>query len=430
MSLLGYPKYKDSGVRWMGHVPQHWVISQSRRLFALRNERAVAGDKQLTASQEHGVIYQDEFIRLEGRRVVEVIKGADILKHVEPNDFVISMRSFQGGIEWCRQGGCISSAYVMLVPGARVHAPFFVYLLKSKSYIQALQTTTNLVRDGQALRYDNFAQVPLPVVPIDEQTAVAAFLDRETAKIDGLVAEQERLIELLKEKRQAVISHAVTKGLNPDVPMEDSGVEWLGEIPAHWTVRKLSHVFRAGKGKNGQMLTKEFCAEHAGDHPVYSGQTDNDGVMGTWDQFEFDFGERGVLFSTTVGAKAMHLRHLFGRFSLSQNCMIIWATSDACETRFSYYHFQPLFRFQRALIPDHMQASFRIEDLYGYRVALPPCEEQREVYRFLDRETGRFDTLTADAQRAIELLQERRAALISAAVTGQIDVREVAGRAA
>jgi len=429
VSLPRYPKYKDSAVPWIGLVPEHWVISQSRRLFALRYERAVATDKQLTASQEHGVIYQDDFIRLEGRRVVEVIKGADILKHVEPNDFVISMRSFQGGIEWSRHRGCISSAYVMLVPGKLIHAPFFAYLLKSKSYIQALQTTTNLVRDGQALRYDNFAQVPLPVVPIDEQTAIVAFLDRETVKIDALVAEQERLIELLKEKRQAVISHAVTKGVNPDVPMTESGIEWLGEIPAHWTVRKLSHLFRAGKGKNGQMLTKEFCAEHEGDYPVYSGQTENDGVMGTWDHFEFDFGDHGVLFSTTVGAKAMHLRHLFGRFSLSQNCMIIWATSTVCETRFFYYHLQPLFLFQRALIPEHMQASFRIEDLYGYRLALPPYDEQQDIYRFLDRETARFDDLTAEAQRTIELLQERRTALISAAVTGQIDVRETAGRA-
>ena len=119
----------------------------------------------------------------------------------------------------------------------------------------------------------------------------------------------------------------------------------------------------------------------------------------------------------------MHLRQLFGRFSLSQNCMIIWPTSDACDTRFFYYHFQPLFQFQRALIPEHMQASFRIEDLYGYRIAVPPREEQFAIVTFLDSETAKFDTLTAEAQRAIDLLQERRTALISAAVTGQIDVR-------
>ena len=201
---------KPSGIEWLGDVPEHWGIGQSRRLFAFRNERALDTDKQLTASQVHGVIYQDDFIRLEGRRVVEVIKGADILKHVEPNDFVISMRSFQGGIEWCQVRGCISSAYVMLTPCDRIHAPFFQYVLKSQSYIQALQTTSNLVRDGQALRYDNFTQVDLPLVPLHEQTEIAAFLDTELAKFDTLTTEAQRAIALLAERRTALISAAVT----------------------------------------------------------------------------------------------------------------------------------------------------------------------------------------------------------------------------
>ncbi len=269
-------------------------------------------------------------------------------------------------------------------------------------------------------------QILVIVPPLSEQTRIAEFLDWETAKIDGLVAEQRRLMELLKEKRQAVISHTVTRGLNPKAPLKPSGIEWLGDVPAHWEIRKMSHFFRAGKGKNGQILTKEFCGANPGDYPVYSGQTENDGVMGTWDQFEFDFAEKGVLFSTTVGAKAMHLRQLFGRFSLSQNCMIIWTTSDRCETRFFYYHFQPLFQFERSLIPEHMQASFRVEDLYGYKVAIPPREEQKAIIARLDTETAKLDTLTAEAQRAIDLLQERRTALISAAVTGQIDMRPLA----
>ena len=426
MSLPRYPDYRDSGVSWLGEVPRHWCVGQSRRLFRLRNERALESDKQLTASQEHGVIFQDEFVLREGRRVVEVIKGADILKHVEPNDFVISMRSFQGGIEWCSERGRISSAYVMLVPVAdeRVHAPYFAYLFKSQTYIQALQATTNLVRDGQALRYGNFAQVPLPLVPDGEQIAIAAFLDRETAKIDALVAEQRRLIDLLKEKRQAVISHAVTKGLDPHAPMKPSGIDWLGDVPEHWEVRKLSQLFQAAKGKNGQMLTKEFCAENEGDYPVYSGQTENEGVMGTWNQFEFDFGDTGVLFSTTVGSgKVMSLRRLFGRFSLSQNCMIIWPKQDCCVTQFYYYHFQPLFNYERGLIPQHMQASFRMEDLHGYRIALPPTDEQLRICSHLDATTARFDALTAEAELGIELLLERRSSLISAAVTGKIDVR-------
>lgn len=245
MSFPRYPEYKDSGVEWLGEVPAHWETIQSRRLFRERKDRAIEGDRQLTASQKHGVIYQDDFMDIEGHKVMQVIHGADILKRAEPNDFVISMRSFQGGIEWCGLVGSISSAYVMLIPGNSVVPGYFRYLFKSSRYIQALQSTTNLVRDGQALRFANFILVDLPVVPEKEQTAIATFLDHETAKIDALVAEQEKLIALLQEKRQAVISHAVTKGLNPNAPMKDSGVEWLGEVPAHWEVCALRRVIAA-----------------------------------------------------------------------------------------------------------------------------------------------------------------------------------------
>jgi type I restriction enzyme S subunit len=439
MSLPRYPNYKDSGVPWMGRVPQHWIISQSRRLFGLRNERAVAGDKQLTASQQHGVIYQDEFIRLEGRRVVEVIKGADILKHVEPNDFVISMRSFQGGIEWCRQGGCISSAYVMLVPGARVHAPFFVYLLKSKSYIQALQATTNLVRDGQALRYDNFAQVPLPVVPMAEQNAIAAFLDHETAKIDNLVAEQERLIELLKEKRQAVISHAVTKGLNPDVRMKDSGVEWLGDVPGHWAVVGLTKYLNSvvdyrgrtptkvddgvflvtarnvGEGRIDYAAAEEFIAASEYERVMSRGKPEVGDVLFTT---EAPLGHVANVDRTDVALAQRIIKFRGDPAWLNNYFLKYWLMSGFCQADMV------------RLATGSTALGIKGSKVGQLRLCLPPVPEQVAIAEHLDSSLAKLDALTVEAQRGIDLLQERRTALMSAAVTGQIDVREVAGRAA
>lgn len=202
-------KLKDSGVMWLGNIPQHWEVIQSRRLFLERNQKAESGERQLTASQKYGVIYQDEFMTMEGQKVVQVIHGADILKHAEPNDFVISMRSFQGGIEWCGYSGSISSAYVMLTPNNNVYSNFFKYLFKSKSYIQALQSTTNLVRDGQALRFSNFSLVDLPLIPIEEQREISEHLDKVLSKFDALVKEAYNYIDLLVERRSTLISAAV-----------------------------------------------------------------------------------------------------------------------------------------------------------------------------------------------------------------------------
>ncbi|EIE9665542.1 restriction endonuclease subunit S [Vibrio cholerae] len=198
---------------------------------------------------------------------------------------------------------------------------------------------------------------------------------------------------------------------------KDSGVEWLGQIPAGWNLSKIAWHFRAEKGKNGQLLTKEYCGLNVGEHPVYSGQTENGGVMGKINSFEFDTGFEGVLFSTTVGAKAMTLSHLRGKFSLSQNCMIIASQDKNIVTRFAYYHFQPLFAYERGLIPEHMQASFRMEDLYRYPIATPSVEEQTQIANFLDNETAKIDTLIKKQQQLIKLLKEKRQAVISHAVT-------------
>ena len=201
---------KDSGVEWIGKVPAHWNVVQSRRLFEERRERAREGDVQFTASQKYGVIPQTEFMEKEGRRVMLVGKGQDILKHIEPGDFLISMRSFEGGLEECRGSGSVSSAYVPLIPVKWVWNPFFKYLFKSNGYIQALQSTSDLVRDGQALRFENFSKVSLLEIPIDEQNQISVALDRETARIDLLADKTQRSINLLKERRAAFITAAVT----------------------------------------------------------------------------------------------------------------------------------------------------------------------------------------------------------------------------
>lgn len=204
-------KMKDSGVEWCPQIPEHWSVVNPKALFSQRTERILPGDKQLTASQEHGIIYQDEYTKATGSRVVAVIRDFSILKHVEPNDFVISMRSFQGGLEYSEKRGCISSAYVMLIPNTKyVYPPFYRWFFKSSKYINALQSTSNFVRDGQAMRYSHFIQIPLFVIPLTEQKQIANYLESKVNAIMVLIQKKQMAIAKWEEYKKSLIYYAVT----------------------------------------------------------------------------------------------------------------------------------------------------------------------------------------------------------------------------
>lgn len=435
-----YAEYKDSGVEWLGAIPSHWEIIQSRRLFSQRKERAYPDDEQLTASQKHGVIFQKEYMELESQRVVQVITGSEILKHVEPNDFVISMRSFQGGLEWCKYSGSVSSAYIGLISIKHVVPEFFAYLFKCKPYIQALQSTSNLVRDGQALRFENFSQVSLPKIPDIEQEKIAKFLDHETAKIDTLIDKQQQLIKLLKEKRQAMISHAVTKGLNPHAPMRDSGVEWLSEVPEHWDVCKLKHIISS---------LESGVSVNAADIPAYG---DELGVLKTSCVYTRSFRveenktvlkeeENRVKCPIRKGAiiiSRMNTPELVGASALVEadetNIYLpdrLWQTVFASNIKLNpkfiaFFMMIKGFRNKISLAAEGASSSMQNiakDDYLSINIALPDIAEQDEIVSHLENKLGGFQKLEERANKAIELIQERRTALITAAVTGKIDVR-------
>jgi len=386
-------------------------------MFSVRSEPAQPSDQMLTASQRYGVIFQKDFVEMEGRRVVEVIMGKESLKHVEPNDFIISMRSFQGGLEWSRLRGSTSFHYVMVKPVKCVHPPFFAHLFKSAPYIEALRSTTDLIRDGQELRYSNFVQVSLPVVPSEEQAAIAAFLDRETAKIDALVEAQKRLIELLKEKRQAVISQAVTKGLDPNVPMKDSGVEWLGEVPEHWVIGAIKRFCKVLDGRRIPLSAQER-GSRSGDIPYYGAS----GIIDWIDEHIFDEDlvlvsedganllNRSTPIAFVVRGKYWVNNHAHILKPMDQN-LIFWA--ERIETI-----------DLRPFVTGSAQPKLTIEALANVVIAVPSDESERSaIESYIVQEVQRLDELVLEANTARGLLLERRSALISAAVTGKIDVR-------
>lgn len=430
-----YTEYKDSGVQWMGKIPSHWELIQSRRLFSQRKERARPEDEQLTASQKHGVIFQKDYMELESQRVVQVILGSEILKHVEPNDFIISMRSFQGGLEWCRYSGSVSSAYIGLITIKHVVPEFFSYLFKCKAYIQALQSTSNLVRDGQALRFENFSQVCLPNIPDDEQRHIAQFLDHETAKIDTLIEKQQQLIQLLKEKRQAVISHTVTKGLNPNAKMHDSGIEWLGDVPEHWVVRRLKHTSNLQSGiPKGKDLTGKISITV----PMLRVANVQDGYLDLneiheiaiepeqLERYSLQYGDvlmneggdndklgRGAVWKSQI-SPCIHQNHVF---AIRPHSMEPEWLDLLTRASYAKFHFYMVAKQSTNL------ASISSTNIKETPLIIPPREERQEILEYVFNKLDIFEKIEKNVLTQIVLLQERRTALISAAVTGKIDVR-------
>ncbi len=201
---------RESGIKWVSHLPAHWAIIPSKYLFRDSEVRKQAGDVQLTASQKYGIISQEEYMERENAKVVLANQGLDDWKHVEPYDFVISLRSFQGGLEMSETTGCITWHYVVLKATKPIYPKFYKWLFKSSMYITAIQRTCNFIRDGQDLRYSNFSQVPLYEPPLEEQKEIADYLDKKCAEIDAVIASKQKQLETLDAYKKSLIFEYVT----------------------------------------------------------------------------------------------------------------------------------------------------------------------------------------------------------------------------
>lgn len=338
---------------------------------------------------------------------------------VPTGTIVLSIRAPIGHTAIATVPLCFNQGCRGLIPSKKVLTKFGYWsIIAAKSTLQSEGQGTTF----QELGRDKLRSVRIALPDLPTQRAIADFLDRETARIDLLIEKKQRLVALLGEKYEATAAQLSTGKLSQEEKY-DSGIDWLGDIPKSWSVEKLSWHFYAAKGKDAQKYTKEYCGANEGDYPVYSGQTANEGVMGRIETYDYDFGETGVLFATTVGAKAMDLRHLKGKFSLSQNCMII-IPRHQISLQFYLYQMRVLFRKERQLIPDHMQASFRVEDLYQYRIALPPLDQASAIGMRIQREEEALKRVVQPVTTSIDRLKEYRSALITVAVTGQINVAE------
>ena len=440
MSFPAYPAYKKSDVEWLGEVPEHWILTPLKHL-ALLNPRKSGydGDTEQLCSfvpmekLKAGVVQLDD-----ERPIGEVIGGytyfedGDVLQaKVTPcfeNKNIAIAKGLANGI------GFGSSEINVLRPYQGVNAEYLYYRVQEDSYMDFC--TSSMIGAGGLKRVptDVINNFKVATPEVFEQTQIARFLDHETARIDALIEEQQRLIELLKEKRQALISHAVTKGLDPTVPMKDSGVEWLGEVPAHWDVVPTNYRYEI---QLGRMLNEQRAQ---GDHlkpylRVFDVQWN---AINTTDLPLMDFPPEA---QSMYRLKSGDLMVNEGGSYVGRSA--IWRGDlDECyyqkalhrlrprdvksDTAEFFLHVMEMATQQGVFVAggnqttiDHLTA----EQLRQYRFAFPPLEEQLQIAEKVTEVVSKIQNTTSEAEQLIGYLKERRSALISAAVTGKIDVR-------
>jgi type I restriction enzyme S subunit len=427
-----YPAYKDSGVEWLGEIPAHWEVARISELATLLN--GYPFDSEFFTRGEGAPLVRIRDLNAEETEVNyvgPVVESA----WIEAGDVIIGMDGDFNVARWRGRRALLNQRMCCLRPRGGTDSGFIAYLLPLPLRIindLTYSTTVKHLSSGDVLK------VRLGAPPEPEQRAIAAFLDRETARIDALVAKKERLIELLQEQRTALITRAVTKGLDPTVPLKDSGVEWLGEIPAHWEVKPIRALAKPGYKTftDGDWIESPYIR----DEGIRLIQTGNVGIGEYKEQgFRYIDEETFRAFRCTEvlpgDVLICRLADPVGRACLAPNlgCRMITSV-DVCilkpatdvHAAFVVYaltgseYLAWLSGICRGGTRDRVSRSM----LGAIRVQKPPLSEQRAIAAFLDRETARIDALVAKVREAIERLKELRTALISAAVTGKIDVRE------
>ena len=448
MSLPRYPEYKDSGVEWLGEVPESWVVTRLKRTVS--PDRAITyGIVQAGPHVPDGVAY----IRPADMSDEDGVRSPEEVMRTSPEIAEAYGRStIRTGDLVCSIGPSFGKAMITpawldganLTQGtARIavaapNSPRFVFWFVRSAIAVAQWESSIGGATFRALNLGPLAETCLALPPCAEQEAIVEFLDRETAKIDALVAEQQRLIELLKEKRQAVISHAVTKGLNPNAPMKDSGIEWLGEVPAHWQVVKMKWVAKMESGHTPDKKVPAYWdygdipwislndTGYLKDHDYISETAYAVTHLGIENSSAHLLPPKAVVFSrdATIGRCAITTRSM----AVSQH-FIGWICSECLVPEFLLLRLRSMTAELERLTTGATLKTIGMPEVRTLVTPVPPVPEQQAIIDWVGRATAQVDGLISEATRAIDLLQERRTALISAAVTGQIDVRPRAQKA-
>jgi type I restriction enzyme S subunit len=407
--LQPYPEYKDSGLPWLGKIPTHWEVGRNGRLFAQRNETGFPDLPILEVSLKTGVRVR-EFADSKRKQVM-----ADRAKYKRAarGDVAYNMmRMWQGAVGVAPVDGLVSPAYVVAQPQAGTESRYFAYLFCTAAYMNEVNKYSHgIVTDRNRLYWDEFKQMPSAFPPPSEQTAIANFLDQHSNYVRRFIRNKRRLIELLNEQKQAIVDRAVTCGIDPNVHLESSGANWLGDVPEHWEVRRLKQVCQFAYGDS---LPDE--ARVKGDVPVYgsNGQVGYHHVANTQNP------------CVVIGRKGS-----FGKVNYSAIPVFAIDTTFFVDERFTSADLRWLFYVLMWARLDSVTKDAAVPGLdrsEAYSKILPWCSqsEQRLIAVFLDHELSNIDVSITQVNREIELIREYRTRLIADVVTGKVDVRRFA----
>ncbi len=442
MSFPRYPKYKPSGVEWLGDVPEHWQIRRLRFATELNPSKSEVShlDRETAVSfLPMEAVGDDGTLNLEREKPIGEVESG--YTYFRDGDVTVAKITpcFENGKGALMSGlvngiGFGTTELIVARPKPEEVIGTYLHFLFISTEFRSLGESHMYGAGGQKRVPDAFVRnFATAFPPTAEQTVIASFLDREASKIDGLVGEQRRLIELLKEKRQAVISHAVTKGLNPHAPLKPSGIEWLGDVPEHWEVKPMRMIANVVRGASPRP---------AGD-PLYFGGdavpwvtvaeiTKDDLVdLTATDTFLTEEGAKnsklfakGTVIYSNSGATLGVPKILQIDACANDGVVAFEKLSREVHPQFLYHYLASITDAIREKVKQGSgQPNLNTDIVKALRFGLPPMDEQERIVEHIAKLAEQFGSLTAEAERGIELLQERRTALISAAVTGQIDVR-------
>ena len=415
---------KDSGFEWIGEIPTSWELYKGKYMFTQRNLRGNTIELQLLSpTQKYGVVPQSVYEDRSGMNAVKLNENANLsaLKTIHKGDFCISLRSFQGGFEYSEYEGVVSPAYQVFYPVVKVARGYYKYLFKDSGFIEKMNSYTMTLRDGKNIAFADFGNTYIPCPPVDEQQHIADFLDTKCAEIDVLTADIQSQIDTLEQYKRSVITETVTKGLNPNVEMKDSGIQWIGDMPAHWDVIRGKYILRYMQ-KSVREDDGVITCFRDGEVTLRSNRRE-DGFTMSDKEIGYQGSDVGdlVVHGMDGFAGSIGISDSRGKASPVLNVL----DTDQCK-RYIMYYLRSM-AYSDVFLALATGIRVRSCDLRWNKLAelsypVPPLDEQNAIVKHIDSVLSKADAVIADKKAQLATLDKYKKSLIFEYVTGKKEV--------